>query len=341
MLKEVIYILVLAELQQEAYDTIHDHLHNYLQNSTQGKNRLSNAQKETIAGLEHLEARLNSTLFDELSLFNDVADNYKLIESSLKILVHSKKLKSNRLDLITYYMKSYIYSLLPLNATTTSCNLFLGAKRADLCKGFTNSVVSSVFENIDDWLHTFNEGMVSLGEKLIIIMDKDDDGNIVNLETLKELERIVYIIVAELEEISVTLINHNNNILETVEIGWTGSLLREMQVPRLVIVSSFDRLLRDWTGQGLDKRAQVACSISYELKQWIDDAKVDDDDHLARKEIETSLANIKEILNSLSITIHSLATSSKINNSPYKQAIQIADTNLSIVNEDVRKQYRY
>ena len=195
---------------------------------------------------------------------------------------------------------------------------------------------------MDDWLHKFNEGMVSLGEELVNLMEKDDDGNIVNIETSKELDRIVYVIVSELEEIAVTLISHNYNLLDTIEIGWTGSLLREMQVPRLVIVSAFDRLLRDWTGQGLDKRAQVACSISNELKQWIEDAKqVDDDGQLAHKEIQISLANIKEILNSLSITIHSLATNSKINNSPYKQAIQIADENLSVVNEYVRKQYRY
>ena len=145
----------------------------------------------------------------------------------------------------------------------------------------------------------------------------------------------------ELEEIFVALINNNINIFETIDIGWTGSLLREMQVPRIVIVTSFDHLLRDWTGQGLDKRAQVACSISNELKQWIEDARqVDNDGHLAHKEIEVSIANVKEILNSLSITIHSLATNSKINNSPYKEAILIADNNLSEVNEEIRKQYR-
>ena len=201
--------------------------------------------------------------------------------------------------------------------------------------------MSGIFENVDDWLNIFNEGMVSLGEKLVLLMEKDDEGNIVNLEIVNELERIVYVMIMELEEIFVTLINSNNNLFETIDIGWTGSLLREMQVPRIVIVTSFDRLLRDWTGQGLDKRAQVACSISNELKQWIEDAKHDSDGHLAHKEIEVSIANVKEILNSLSITIHSLATNSKINNSPYKEAILIADNHLSVVNEEVRKQYRY
>ena len=162
LLKEVKYILALAELQKESYDIIHEYLVNYLENivsnsvyqdiiapedsrrydrlqlylsEPDAKRRLSDAQRETIVNLVNLAARLNTALFDELSLFNDVTDNYKLIDTSLKILVHSKKLKSNRLDLISHYMKSYIYSLLPLNASTSSCNLFLATKRNDLCKG--------------------------------------------------------------------------------------------------------------------------------------------------------------------------------------------------------------
>ena len=128
LLKEVKYILILAQLQKEAYDTICD----YLFNNRVKANRLSAGQRDNITELEQLSIKLNSFLLDELSLFNDVTDNYKLIETSLKILVHSKKLKSNRLDLISHYMKSYIYSLIPFNATTSSCNLFLSSKRVDL-----------------------------------------------------------------------------------------------------------------------------------------------------------------------------------------------------------------
>ena len=142
-LKEVKYILVLAQLQKEAYDTIHNCLDGYRENA----NRLSAAQRETMAGLETLSVKLNSILLDEISLFNDVTDKYKLIESSLKILVHSKKLKSNRLDLMSHYMKSYIYSLLPLNATPSSCNLFLGSKRTDLYKGTKHHLLHFIATN--------------------------------------------------------------------------------------------------------------------------------------------------------------------------------------------------
>jgi hypothetical protein len=162
-------------------------------------------------------------------------------------------------------------------------------------------------------------------------MDKDEYGNIVNIRTRNELESLVYVIVTELEEISATLVNR-------IDIGWTGSILREMKVHRLIIVNSLHTLLHDWTGQSLDKRALVACSISNELNKWIEDAK---EDQQARIEIESSIASIKDILNSLSITMHSLAKNYKISKSSYNVHIKEADEHLKNVTEEVRKQYHH
>jgi hypothetical protein len=307
---------------------------------------LSDAQREHIISLARLANSLNSRLFRDLELFEDVADKYKLIELSLKIVVQNKHLESNRSQLLHDYMKSYIYSLIPQRATSSACELFLRTKRLEVFDNFTSINVTGEFDNVNSWLVSsnpnkptpFEDEIVKLVKYLVKRMDKDMYGNIVNIRTRNELDCIVNVIVTELEEITSTLACSNIQIFKSIEIGKTGSILRKMEVHRLTIVNSFHNLLHDWTGQSLDKRAHVACSISFELQQWLKDANVN---RQARFEIETSISSVQDILNSLSITMHSLATNYKIKKSFYNERIQEANKELKNVTEEVRKQYRH
>jgi len=379
-LNEVTYLLNFAKLQKEAYDTIHHNLVAYLTEEKEeevvpetivkemdneeenvgqqydglinyilGPNVqfiLSDAQREHIISLARLANSLNSRLFRDLELFEDVADKYKLIELSLQIIVQNKHLESNRSQLLHDYMKSYIYSLIPQRATSSACELFLRTKRLEVFDNFTSINVSGEFDNVNSWLVSsnpnkptpFEDEIVKLVKYLVKRMDKDMYGNIVNIRTRNELDCIVNVIVTELEEITSTLACSNIQIFKSIEIGKTGSILRKMEVHRLTIVNSFHNLLHDWTGQSLDKRAHVACSISFELQQWLKDAKVNQQ---ARFEIETSISSVQDILNSLSITMHSLATNYKIKKSFYNERIQEANKELKNVTEEVRKQYRH